>query len=66
MLTSLVCIIVALVFTVIFVFGSLALLSAVIMAVAGIGNLLSGTSKADDERSPVQKFEKKVEAPELP
>jgi hypothetical protein len=27
------------VFTVIFVFGSLALLSAVIMAVAGIGNL---------------------------
>ncbi len=45
MLTSLVCIIAALVFTVIFVFGSLALLSAVIMAVAGIANLLSGASK---------------------
>jgi hypothetical protein len=39
------------VFTVIFVFGSLALLSAVIMAVAGIGNLLSGVLKADDDFS---------------
>lgn len=42
MLTLLVNIIATTVFTVIFVFGSLALLSAVIMAVAGIGNLLSG------------------------
>jgi hypothetical protein len=53
MLTLLVCIIAALVFTVVFVFGSFALLSAVIMAVAGIGNLLSGGSKTDDQLSPV-------------
>lgn len=53
MLTLLVCLIAALVFTVIFVFGSLAMLSAVIMAVAGIGNLLSGGSKIDDQLSPV-------------
>ena len=49
MFTLLVCIIAALVFTVVFVFGSFALLSAVIMAVAGIGNLLSGGSKADEQ-----------------
>jgi hypothetical protein len=53
MLTLLVCIIAALAFTVIFVFGSLALLSALIMAVAGIGNLLSGGSKTDDQLCPV-------------
>jgi hypothetical protein len=33
----------------VFVFGSFALLCAVIMAVAGIGNLLSGGSKADEQ-----------------
>ena len=53
MLTLLVCIIATLVFTVIFVFGSLALLSAVIMAVAGIGNLFGGGSKNRDQLSPV-------------
>ena len=55
MFTLLACIIAALVFTVIFLFGSLALLSGVIMTVAGIGNLLSGESKADDQVSPVPK-----------
>ena len=53
MLTLLACLIAALVFTVIFLFGSLALLSAVIVTVAGIGNLLSGSSKTDDQLSPV-------------
>jgi hypothetical protein len=53
MFTLLAWMIAALVFTVIFLFGSLALLSAVIMTVAGIGNLLSGGSKADDQVSPV-------------
>lgn len=54
-----------LVFTAIFVFGSLALLAAVIMAVAGIGNVLSGVLKADDDFSPVLKFKKRAEAVEL-
>ena len=53
MFTLLACVIAALVFTVVFVFGSCALLAAVIMAVAGIGNLLSGGSKADDQASAV-------------
>ena len=53
MLTLLACLIAALVFTVIFLCGSLALLSAVIVTVAGIGNLLSGSSKTDDQLSPV-------------
>lgn len=48
MFTLLACIIAALVFTVIFVFGSCALLAAVVMAVGGIGNLLGGGSKADE------------------
>ena len=53
MLTLLVNIIATIVLTVVFVFRSLALLSAVIMAVAGIGNLLSGVLEADDNFSPV-------------
>ena len=65
MLTLLVNIIATMVLTVVFVFGSLALLSAVILAVAGIGNLLSGLLKADDDFSPVLKFEKRAEALEL-
>jgi hypothetical protein len=65
MLTWLANIIATLVFTVVFVFGSLVLLSAVNMAVAGIGNLLSGVLKADDVFSPVLKFEKRAEALEL-
>ena len=65
MLTLLVNIVATMVFTVIFVFGSLALLSAVIMVVAGIGNLLSSVSKADDNFSPVLKVEKRAEALEL-
>jgi hypothetical protein len=65
MLTLLVNIVATMVFTVIFVFGLLALLSAVIMAVAGIGNLLNGVLKADDDFSPVLKFEKRAEALEL-
>ena len=65
MLTLLVNVMAALVFTVIFVFGSLGLLSAVIMVIAGIGNLLSGVLKAEDDFSPVLKFEKSAEALEL-
>lgn len=65
MLTLLVNVMAALVFTVIFVFGSLGLLSAVIMVIAGIGNLLSGVLKAEDDFSPVLKFEKRAEALEL-
>jgi len=53
MFTLLACIIAALVFTVIFLFGSLALLSGVIVAVAFIGNLLSAGAKADDQVYPV-------------
>lgn len=65
MLTLLVNIITTMVFTVIFVFGSLAFLSAAIIAVAGIGNLLSGVLKPDDDFSAVLKFEKRAEASEL-
>ena len=53
MFTLLAGIIAALVFTVLFVFGSCALLAVLIMTVAGIGDLLSGGSKADDQISSV-------------
>jgi hypothetical protein len=62
MLTLLVNIVATMVFTVLLMFGSLALLSAVIMAIAGIGILLSGVLKTDDDFSPVLKFEKRAEA----
>ncbi|HTR24364.1 MAG TPA: hypothetical protein VMI10_10295 [Terriglobales bacterium] len=53
MFILLACIIAAFLFTVIFLFGSLALLSGVIVAVAFIGNLLSAGAKADDQVYPV-------------
>jgi hypothetical protein len=61
MLTLLVNTVATMVFTVLLMFGSL-LLSAVIMAIAGIGILLSGVLKTDDDFSPVLKFEKRAEA----